>query len=310
MQAELTPIVVFAYNRPDHLQDCLESLALNKGAALSPLTIYCDGPKEGDETAATNSARQIAQKWAQSKPSPFARVQVVERPKNLGLANSVISGVSEALSIHDRVIVVEDDLVLSSDFLSFMNQGLELYQYDAEVISIHGFMYAVDTDLGQSVFLRGADCWGWATWRRGWDLFRPDSSELLRELQDRTDRKDFDFGGAFPYTQMLKEQARGNIDSWAVRWYASAFLADKLTLYPGSSLVSNLGQDASGTNYKLLEQAKASHQPMLNKLSQPLKKIQLVESQIARQAVSSLLLDSTATPFFSRVKSFIARLSF
>ena len=308
MQAKFAPIVVFAYNRPDHLTACLESLAANPQAPDSNLTIYCDGPKPGEDPTNVQAVREIATEWHGRDPSPFAGIRVLEQQVNRGLANSVISGVSEALVCNDRVIVVEDDLVVSPDFLSFMNQGLELYEDETDVISIHGFMYAVDAELGQSVFLRGADCWGWATWRRGWELFRPDSRELLVELRQRADRRDVDFNGAFPYTAMLQEQADGKIDSWAVRWYASAFLANKLTLYPGKSLVTNIGQDASGTNFLTADQARSSHKPDLGRLREPLELTPVTESIEARNAISEALLNGSSSTPGVRIKNAIAGL--
>lgn len=303
MQAKFAPIVVFAYNRPDHLTACLESLSANPQSQASELTIYCDGPKPSEDPRNVQTVREIAHSWQRSDPNPFAEIRIVEQPMNRGLANSVISGVSEVLSSHNRVIVLEDDLIVSPDFLSFMNQGLDLYEQETDVISVHGFMYAVDTDLGQSVFLRGADCWGWATWRRGWELFRANSQELLDELRLREDRKDFDFNGAFPYTVMLQEQAEGKIDSWAVRWYASAFLANKLTLYPGKSLVINIGQDASGTNYVSADQARNSHLPDLGHLVEPLVGIPVIESEFARRELTASLNAGAKSSLTKKVKS-------
>ena len=308
MQAQFAPVAIFAYNRPDHLTACLTALARNPPADHSELTIFCDGPKPGDTSGSVEAVRQVAHEWVTRNPSAFARITVIEQPANKGLAESVITGVIEMLQLHDRVIVVEDDLVVSPDFLTFMNQGLDLYESDTEVISIHGFMYAVDADLGQSVFLRGADCWGWATWRRGWELFRADSTELLQELRQHPDRDDFDFHGAFPYTAMLEEQAAGKIDSWAVRWYASAFLANKVTLYPGQSLVVNTGQDSSGTNYISVDQARNSHQPELAVLVEPLQRISVRESRAAREAVTQTLNKSSQPSLIARLKSTALRI--
>lgn len=308
MQAKFAPIVVFAYNRPDHLTACLNSLSANPQAQASELTIFCDGPKVGEDPQKVHAVREIAHHWQGMEPSPFAAIHIVEQPVNRGLANSVISGVSETLASNERVIVVEDDLVVAQDFLGYMNQGLDLYESETDVISIHGFMYAVSADLGQSVFLRGADCWGWATWRRGWELFRADPQELLDELRQCEDRKEFDFNGGFPYTAMLQEQAEGKIDSWAVRWYASAFLANKLTLYPGTSLVTNIGQDSSGTNFVTDRQARSSHQPNLGCLSEPLRPIPVVESLNAREAISSSLSKSGNVSPSVRIKTAIASL--
>jgi hypothetical protein len=97
-------------------------------------------------------------------------------------------------------------------------------------------------------FIRGADCWGWATWRRGWQVYQADGQALLVEIQRRGLSTAFDFDGSFPYEAMLRAQVEGRIDSWAIRWYASAFLANKLTLYPGKTLIENIGSDGSGTH--------------------------------------------------------------
>jgi len=280
------PVVLFAYRRPDHLRRALDSLAVNPGADQTKLSIYCDGVKSAADVDAVEQVREVARRANDS--GLFASARVIERDHNMGLAGSVISGVTETLGGHDRVIVMEDDLVVSPDFLEYMNQALELYANNEDVISIHGFMYSVPPVLPQTVFLRGADCWGWATWRRGWELFEPDSQKLLKELDKSPDRALFDFDGAFPYRQMLKDQAAGTIDSWAVRWYASAFLANKLTLYPGQSLVENIGQEGSGTH----SQSATSHEVVVSGIQLPVKAIEVSESALARQVVSETLVSA------------------
>jgi glycosyltransferase involved in cell wall biosynthesis len=284
------PVVLFAYRRPDHLRRALDSLAANSGADQTQVSIYCDGAKSATDRQAVEQVREIAR--IANDTSKFASVVVIERDHNMGLANSVISGVTETLGGHDRVIVMEDDLVVSPDFLEYMNQALELYANNDEVISIHGFMYSVPPALPQTVFLRGADCWGWATWRRGWELFEPDSQKLLKELDNSPDRALFDFDGAFPYRQMLKDQAAGTIDSWAVRWYASAFLANKLTLYPGQSLVENIGQEGSGTH----SESATSHEVMAKGIDLPIQAIEVSESVLARQVISETLKSARPQP--------------
>ena len=298
------PVALFAYRRPDHLRRALVSLAANPDADQTALNIYCDGAKSATEREAVEQVRQIAR--GVQDLGIFQSVRVIERDHNMGLAESVISGVTQTLEGHDRVIVMEDDLVVSSDFLEFMNQALELYAINEEVISIHGFMYSVPPVLPQTVFLRGADCWGWATWRRGWELFESDSRKLLKELDKSPDRAQFDFDGAFPYRQMLKDQSEGTIDSWAVRWYASAFLANKLTLYPGQSLVENIGQEGSGTH----SQSATSHAVMANGIDLPIQAIEVSESVLARQVISETLKSarSQSGKFTQRLVSALSQL--
>jgi hypothetical protein len=237
------PIALFAYRRPGHLQRCLESLASNPEAADSVLSIYVDGPRCEREQASVEATRAVAR-----SAKGFARVDCVFRERNLGLSASIIQGVTEQLALNGELIVVEDDLVVSPFFLRYMNDGLRLYRGVEELACIHGYVYPVEESLPETFLLRGADCWGWATWSRAWALFNPDGAELLRQLEERGLSGAFDFDGAAAYCDMLRAQIQGRNDSWAVRWHASAFLAERLTLYPGRSLVCNCGNDGSGTH--------------------------------------------------------------
>lgn len=237
------PIALFVYNRPWHTRQTVEALLTNAEAGKTPLYIFSDGPKNAASRASVAEVRSYIRKI-----TGFRSVTLIERESNYGLARSIIHGVTILCEKYGRVIVVEDDLVTSPYFLRFMHDGLSLYEHDERVISIHGYQFPVTTNLPETFFLTGADCWGWATWKRGWELFEPDGRLLLRQLQERKLTHRFDFDGAFPYTRMLKKQIAGKNNSWAIRWYASAFLKDKLTLYPGHSLVQNIGTDSSGTH--------------------------------------------------------------
>lgn len=241
MADQPAPVVVFAYKRRDHLQRMIESLLRNAEASATEVHIYCDGPRKPEDQGAVDSVRRYVKELR-----GFAFVRGVFREENLGLARSIISGVTDMLSIHDRVIVLEDDLILSPHFLRYLNDGLRLYAQDDEVASIHGYCYPTDSRLPETFFLRGADCWGWATWGRAWRHFNSDGKALLDELRAKRLTRRFDFDGTFDFTQMLADQVVGRNDSWAIRWHATCFLANRLTLYPGKSLVHNGGFDSTG----------------------------------------------------------------
>ena len=243
MMTNCSPVALFAFNRPEHTAMTLEALSKNHLATETQLTIYCDGPRSDEDNDAVAAVRKIAR-----EANGFMRVTVVERPQNLGLARSVIRGVTEMLNDNEIVIVVEDDLVTAPFFLSYMNEGLERYANVERVISICAFTHPTEKSLPDVFFLPGAHCWGWATWRRGWALFEHDPHNCLRELDRRDLIYEFDVNGAAPYTQFMQRAAAGDGDSWALRWMASATLHDKLSLYPGNSLVNNIGNDGSGTN--------------------------------------------------------------
>jgi hypothetical protein len=237
------PIALFTYNRQRHLRQTVESLLQNPEARGSELFVFSDAAKNTSGIQAVDEVKRYIK-----QASGFAAVHIIERTENYGLARSIVEGVSQVCQEHGHVIVVEDDIVTSPFFLKFMNEALVLYERDERVISIHGYVYPLKTALPETFFLRGADCWGWATWKRGWDLFETNGQLLLQELRARKLTHRFDFDGAYPYTRMLKDQIKGENNSWAIRWYASAFLNKKFTLYPGRSLVRNIGTDSSGTH--------------------------------------------------------------
>jgi len=238
-----SPIILFTYARPEHTERTVEALLGNPGVNEHDLIVYSDAPRTPDKAQAVSAVREFLQTI-----TGFRSVTIHHRPHNYGLAKSIIEGVTEVLSRYERIIVLEDDMVTSPHFLSYMNEALNRFADDERVISVHGYVYPVQQALPEAFFLRGADCWGWATWRRGWALFNADGQALLDELKRCNMIKSFDFNGTYGYSQMLEGQIKGTNDSWAIRWYASAFLADKLTLYPGRSLVHNIGNDSSGTH--------------------------------------------------------------
>jgi hypothetical protein len=237
------PIVVFVYNRLDHTRRTIDSLKQNFLAQDSDLIIFSDASKSENQSGQVAEVRSYIHQI-----EGFKSITIIERKINYGLAKSIIDGVTKIVNKYGHVIVLEDDIVTSPHFLSYMNEALDKYADDDRVISIHGYVYPTKEKLPEAFFLRGADCWGWATWKRGWDLFNPDGEALLNKLKSNELVKEFDFNGAYPFSKMLKDQITGKNDSWAVRWYASAFLANKLTLYPGKSLVHNIGNDDSGSH--------------------------------------------------------------
>jgi hypothetical protein len=295
MSEDLAPIVLFVYNRLWHTANTLQSLKKNKLAEYSDLIIYSDGPKNDTYLHDITEVRKFLK-----NVDGFKTIKIVEREKNLGLANSIISGVTEIIQKRGKVIVIEDDLVTSEYFLEYMNDALNIYQDNDRIISVHGYVYPID-DLPDYFFLRGADCWGWATWKRGWDLFETDGKKLLSELKTRNLIKRFDFNNSYPYTKMLIDQVNGKNSSWAIRWYASAFLANKLTLYPGKSFVENIGLDGSGTHCGNNQSSNIS----LNNYIKLDQKIEIEENVYAVKKFEDFFNSSHR---YSKLKSFLFKL--
>ncbi len=230
------PIAVFVYRRPANTRRLLASLAANPEAADSEVHVFADGPRSDAEMAAIEETRRVV------RACGLPRLSLVARDRNLGLARSVIDGVARACSEHGRVIVLEDDLVLSRTFLGYVNAALDRYAGDERVMHVSGYMYDLDLGLrGDALFLPFLSSWGWATWQRAWRHFDPSAAAARRVLAEPALRHRFDLGGVYGFSSMLEAQIAGRLDSWAIRWYLSLFDRGGLALFPSRSLVENDG---------------------------------------------------------------------
>lgn len=238
------PVALFAYNRPDHTRRTLAALQANTLAAETSLYIFVDAPRDETEHAANAAVLECVR-----DVQGFASVTLILRERNLGLAASIIDGVTQLCERYGRVIVLEDDLLTSRYFLSFMNEGLNRYEPNPAVHSISGYMYPVDLDRSaSSFFLTLPNPWGWATWKDRWRAFEHDGKILLHQIVAAGRQRAFDSNGPHSYLNMLRGQIAGRNHSWFIRWHACGFLKDGLTLYPSRSLVRNIGIDGSGVH--------------------------------------------------------------
>lgn len=237
------PILLFVYNRPEHVRRNIQALLKNELAAESELFIYSDAAKDETSQAAVKEVRTFIRSI-----QGFKKITITERTENWGLARSIIDGVTTLINRYGRVIVLEDDLVVAPHFLQFMNDALETYRDEERVGHIQACDFTHDPSLPDTFFIKWTGSWGWGTWDRAWKHFNADGKALLAELESRKLTYTFDFNGKYGYTRMLRRQIEGKNNSWAIRWNASLFLKDILSLNVGKSLVQNEGFDGSGTN--------------------------------------------------------------
>ena len=242
------PVVVFAYNRKDHLEKTLTALNKNRLAEESELFIFSDGSRTEEGRERVQAVREYIEEFR--KVSRFCKTTVFYAEKNKGLANSVISGVTSVIDQFGKVIVVEDDLLTSLDFLEYMNQALEYYEKNDQIWSVSGYApplpcleaYPEDVFVG-----RRMATWGWATWKNRWETVDWDVKDYPEFIRNKKLRKEFDQAGP-DMTYMLMRQMNGFQDSWAIRWTYQQFKEKMYTLYPRESRVFNLGMDGSGVH--------------------------------------------------------------
>ncbi len=242
---QFAPIVLFVYNRPAHTKATVEALLQNKGAAESDLFIYSDAAKSESGRVEVEKVRQYIRSIR-----GFKTIQIIEKESNQGLSESVITGVTEVLQKYENVIVLEDDLITSTDFLEYMNLALAFYKDDFSIYSISGYTFPSPhlKEIREDVFLypRPAS-WGWASWRNRWTKADWVMSDFQSLCENRSSIKSFLRGGEDMFIMLLKQQ-KGLIQSWAIRWAYAHFKYHAYSLYPTKSKVRSIGTDSSGTN--------------------------------------------------------------
>jgi hypothetical protein len=230
------PILIFTYIRLDSLKSLISSLQKNILATESDVFIYSDAPKYAKDANEINKIRDYLKTI-----TGFKSITIIEAEKNKGLATSIIEGVTAVINKYDKVIVLEDDLILSTNFLLFMNKALEYYESYLNVLSISGFTMPIKGLLDNEVYFtqRGAS-WGWATWKNRWSEIDWKVSEYNNFKNNQQQRKQFNKMGS-DLSSMLDSQMQNKIDSWAIRFYFHQFNKQLYTVYPALSKVINIG---------------------------------------------------------------------
>lgn len=243
----IAPILLLLYDRPRHTRRILDLLMRQPEIVDTPLFILADGAKDSEQSRAkVAEVREIAEEYISKLPYTTLWTQET----NVGLAHNVTEGVSRVLEQYDRIIVVEDDLILSPYFLRWMRDALLQYEHVSEVAHVHAGTFYTHRRLRPNHLLSFAGSWGWGTWRDRWQTYwDPDGEKLLLQMNaDPSARRHFDYGGYQCFTRMLWRQTRGLNNSWAVRWHANIVLHHLLSVNANPPLVSNGGFDGSGTH--------------------------------------------------------------
>ncbi|MDB1941837.1 glycosyltransferase [Clostridium tertium] len=242
----LAPVVMFVYNRVDHTKKTIEALTRNKLANESILYIFSDGSKNNDDINEVKIVRNYIRKLNYG----FKKIIIIESDYNKGLAKSVIDGVTRIINEHKKVIVLEDDIITSENFLEYMNDGLKYYEDNHRIWSISGYNLPIKIpiDYKNDIYFGYRACsWGWATWKDRWEKNDWDVSDYTEFMNDKKKIKVFNRGGN-DMSNMLDRQMKNEINSWAIRWCYSQYKNDSYCVYPVISKVKNIGNDGSGTN--------------------------------------------------------------
>lgn len=271
MVNNLSPIIFFVYNRLRHTRQTIEALQKNILAEKSELFVFSDGPKKENDKETVEEVRKYLKSI-----SGFKSITFVERDKNMGCANSIIAGITEIINKKQRAIVVEDDIVTSRNFLTYMNRALDFFENDKKIFSVSGYNFppktmSIPKNYREGIYLSyRLGAWGWGTWVDRWEKVDWEVSDFAELSENLKMQKAFNRGGDDMY-DMLKAQMEGRIDAWDIRFDYSQFKHDSFNVRPIKSLVKNIGCDNSGVhcgfNAKLSTELDDSYLPNITNVA-------------------------------------------
>lgn len=244
----LASVVLFVYNRPIHTKNTINSLINCNLSEKTNLYVISDGYKSNTDKELVKKVRQYLK-----NVKHFNQIKLIERNTNFGLANNIIKGVTEILDIENRIIVLEDDLILSNNFLIFMNAALNYYQDNKKVGSISGYSFPVKVPRDYSYeiyFNTRPSSWGWAIWKDRWDKIEWDINRLNLQNIGSNEINIFNKSGNDLF-RTLEKQKKGKINSWAIRLAYHQYKNNLFTVYPLITKVENhgVGYDATHTKF-------------------------------------------------------------
>lgn len=254
MESKCAPVAVFTYNRPNHTERVLDALNVSALAPDTDIFIFCDNFKNESAKYDVQQVRDLVDQFAYK--SRFRSITINKSETNKGLAASIICGVSGIMDLYGRVIVVEDDLLASTHFLEYMNSALDFYENNKHIWSISGYSFPMKalTNYPHDVFMAGrGSSWGWASWIDRWNTVDWDVKDYYQFKNNKQKRHEFaQWGRDLPL--MLDAQMSSDHNSWAIRWCYSQFIQNKMTVYPKTSYIKNIGNDGSGTHKSHLDE--------------------------------------------------------
>lgn len=277
------PIVMFVYNRPEHVKQVIDNLKKCDLAIDSDLYIYSDAAKTDNQIEKVNEVRKLCEQI-----KGFNSVTLIKQNNNLGLAKNIIEGVTSIINQYGKIIVLEDDLLVSQQFLLYMNKCLDNYTDDKTIWHISAWNYPIEASGLPEVFpIRVMNCWGWATWKDRWQHFEKNPEKLMYQFNKKM-IYDFDMNDSGSFWSQIVANHQGKINTWAIFWYATIFINQGLCLNPKHSLVTNIGHDGSGTHQSTaqqtyttaLQESKIDLDNII--INQPLKENQLAFNRIVQ----------------------------
>lgn len=257
------PVAIFVYNRLDNTQTTIQHLKKCAEARETDVYVFSDGGKDKQSWSKVNAVRDYLHKVKDEAEQhhSFKSFCLIERPENIYLERNITEGIAYVLERHDRIIVLEDDIVVSPYYLQYMNHAFDLYKDTPMVMHVAGFsnLDLKDTPYYFTPHMSG---WGWGTWKDRWNTYFKhfQTEEEALEGMSAEDQNAIQYGGVFPCLRSLKR----NPIPWDICWEIAIYKANGLCLTPGHTMVRNIGL-MNGTHFRassLLQHYEFDRQPL------------------------------------------------
>lgn len=241
------PLALFVYNRPKELSITLKYLKRNVLINNTDVLIFSDGPKETKE--------DILNVEKVRKLINTCKIKIKKKiflKKNKGSKKNIIDGLNFVFKSYNKVIVLEDDIITSKYFLSFMNNSLEFIKNKKKIWHIGAWNYPIKIskqDKNKVILNNQMHCWGWATYKKNWKKINLNSNNLIKRF-NRKSIRDFTLDHKLNTWSQLIRNHKGKLKSWAIFWYASIYLNRASCLTPLISYTKNVGFGNKATNTK------------------------------------------------------------
>ncbi|UBM58364.1 glycosyltransferase [Marinilongibacter aquaticus] len=246
MKELLAPVALLTFRRLDVLKQTVDALQKNTLAKDTELFVFSDWGRNESEQDEVRRVREYLKKL-----EGFETVHIIESGEHRGLAKSVKYAVDTVFCTHDRVIVVEDDILCSPDFLAYANEGLHCYAANSQVFSItgHRYPFSIPASYDQDTFLMPRSCaWGWATWKDRWALIDWEK-DYFESLQKNTYlRNRFAERNGYDWLQVARMRKQGKMDVWSDFWNYTHFKHGAFAVAPVKMKTNHIGYDHYAVN--------------------------------------------------------------
>ncbi len=292
---DLAPILLFTYNRVEHTRKTLDALCSNPLAGESELIVVSDAPRIQEHVEGVEVVRNLIRSKVWCKNTTLLCME-----RNMGMNENFLVNITEVVEKYGKVIVLEDDICTSPQFLNFMNDALDVYEQEERVMHVSGFVFDISNrNLPNSFFIGAPSTWGWATWKDRWQKLNRNAKELFEIAQKNNLYSSMTLDRSCPdFWNQLEENALGVHNDWDIKWFSSVVINNGLCLYPKHSLVVNIGFDGTGTHFKNGEKG---HTTVFSKIQLRIEKMPIEESLIAKRSFVKYFKSKQLT-FFDKAK--------